>query len=1079
MQVRRMLRATGVVVVASLSYGTAAYADSVIVGAVVSAETKKPVPDVVVTATSPNLQGEQVVVTDAQGQYRIPQLPPGVYTLRFDKESFRPFSRPEVQLRLDRTIRVNVELLPEGMVEEIIVKGTPPTIDVGSTSTGVNVDQDFIKRIAVNRPGGKAGATRSFESLAELAPGAQSDSYGVSINGTTSPENGYVIDGLSTNDPAFGLNASPLSVEFVQDVNIITGGYMPEYGRSTGGVVNAVTKSGSNEFHGSVYGTVTPGALEGTRTQVRSAASVITGVNNLNVMGDVGATLGGPIIKDKLWFFAGVAPSYSSYTHTRALNRYLTETYVSNKGADGVEGTADDTISARVLKDERGFNRSELIPGSQRELQSSAQSLQYMGKLTYLINQDHNVSLSVAGTPSSSGGNGTLSIDPQSGGLFARINGDPDSKAYGYSQELASSTSVAMKYAGAFAEKKVLVDANLGWFHQTASTLPSDGSGPLDTADRSKLAGLSLVQYRMRRPIWYYEPSIPNIQELCNENVPGVAVANSGKVACPTTSYLSGGPGTINDGKLDRVQANAKGTYLLNALGSHVFKAGADIELLRFENTKGFTGGVTLLEETDGSAWQDYRRYGYQIGPDQAFGLDYLKNTTTSTTAGGFLQDSWTIANRVTLNVGVRYDAQWLYGGDGNLAFVLGNQISPRLGVIVDPLANGRAKVYANFARYYEQVPIDLLDRAFPSEKRYVAYRSAGAGACDPDSIDTAAGQAQCVQDANVVSVSDATGLNPSFSHIGGKADPEPVDPAIKPQSSDELLFGAEYELLANIRLGASYTHRSMNSVIEDMSRDDGNTYFLGNPGEGFAQEFPKATRNYDAVTVFLNRTFSDGWLAQGSYTYSKLVGNYAGLFRPENGQLDPNINSDFDLVSLLENRTGLLPYDRTHAIKLFGAKEFNLSNDLSASVGLSYRGNSGTPISYLGAHWAYGQQEAFILDRGAGGRTPWINNIDSNIGVNYRLNKTNVVSLSLDVFNLFNFQGITAVDQVYTTLAVKPIEGGKAANGELTPDQVIFDGPGARHGQALTEADLNLNFKQPTSYQTPRQIRVGLKYTF
>ncbi|HLM43908.1 MAG TPA: carboxypeptidase-like regulatory domain-containing protein, partial [Myxococcaceae bacterium] len=131
MQVRRMLRATGVVVVAGLSYGTAAYADSVIVGQVLSADNKKPVADVVVTATSPNLQGEQVVVTDAQGQYRIPQLPPGVYTLRFDKESFKPFSRPEIQLRLDRTIRVNVEMLPESFTEEIAVVARPPTIDVG------------------------------------------------------------------------------------------------------------------------------------------------------------------------------------------------------------------------------------------------------------------------------------------------------------------------------------------------------------------------------------------------------------------------------------------------------------------------------------------------------------------------------------------------------------------------------------------------------------------------------------------------------------------------------------------------------------------------------------------------------------------------------------------------------------------------------------------------------------------------------------------------------------------------------------------------------------------------------------
>ena len=1075
MQVRRMLRATGVVVVASLSYGTAAYADSVIIGTVVGADNKKPVADVVVTATSPNLQGEQVVVTDAQGQYRIPQLPPGVYTLRFDKESFRPFSRSEIQLRLDRTIRVNVELLPDSLGETIEITATPPTIDVGSTSVGMNVDQDFIKRISVNRPGGKAGATRSFESLAELAPGAQSDAYGVSINGTTSPENGYVVDGLSTNDPAFGINASPLSVEFVGDVNIITGGYMPEYGRSTGGVLNAVTKSGSNEFHGSVYGTVTPGVFEGRREQVVSAQSVVSGRNALDVMGDVGATLGGPIIKDKLWFFAGVAPSYSRYTHTRSLTRYATEVYTAGAGADGVEGTADDVMRARVLKDANGFNRYTTIPGSERTFGASAQSLQYMGKLTYLINQDHNVSVSVAGTPSTSGSTGVLSIDPQTGGLFATLNGNPNSLANII--ESSGSTSVALKYAGSFSDKKFLVDANVGWFHQDVSTLPSDGSA---LGSQDGLAGLAGVQYRRRRAIWNYdyESGIEGIRAYCNENVPGVSEANSGTVACPGVNYRDGGPGLISSGNLDRLQMNAKGTYLLDLLGSHVLKAGADVELLGYQLQKAYTNRVFLRESVDGSYWQDFRRYGYLSGPDAAVSEFSQSSSTTSTTVGGFIQDSWTIANRVTLNVGVRYDTQWLYGADQSLAFVLGNQLSPRLGVIVDPLANGRMKVFANFARYYEQVPLNLLDRQFPGERRYYAFREAGAGACNADTIDTREGQQQCLgegnQEANLLEIHGPGDLNPSFTHGGGKVDRSPVDPNLQAQSSDELLLGAEYEVLANIRVGANYTHRYMNSVIEDMSRDDGNTYFLGNPGQGFAKEFPRPVRNYDAVTVFLNRTFSDGWLAQASYTWSRLEGNYPGLFRPENSQLDPNILSDFDLISLLKNRRGLLPYDRTHAIKVFGAKEFSFSKDLSASIGLSYRGNSGTPISAIGAHELYGPSEAFIVDRGSMGRTPWVNNIDSNLGVNYRLSKANVVSLSLDVFNIFNFQGVTAVDQNYTQVAVLPIEGGKA-NGELTPDQVIR----AADGKPLAEADRNLNYGKPTQYQQPRQIRLGLKYTF
>ncbi|MFP2904692.1 von Willebrand factor type A domain-containing protein [Pyxidicoccus sp. 3LFB2] len=180
---------------------------STIIGTVIDAKSRQPVPDVVVTATSPNLQGEQTVMTDAQGSYRIPKLPLGVYTLRFEREQFKPYARSDVQLRLNRTIRVNVELLSASLGEAVEITGSAPTIDVGSTTTGVNVDQEFIKRIAVARPGGRGGASRSFESLA--TPGARSGAPRVTINGTTSPERGYVVDGLSTNDPAHGINPQP------------------------------------------------------------------------------------------------------------------------------------------------------------------------------------------------------------------------------------------------------------------------------------------------------------------------------------------------------------------------------------------------------------------------------------------------------------------------------------------------------------------------------------------------------------------------------------------------------------------------------------------------------------------------------------------------------------------------------------------------------------------------------------------------------------------------------------------------------------------------------------------------------
>jgi hypothetical protein len=96
--------------VAGLSFTAAALTDSEFTGTVLAIGTKEPLPDVVVTATSEAPRGEWIVVTDAQGQFRIPALPPGVYVLRFDKESFEPFWRTEIDLRPEQTVQVNAEL---------------------------------------------------------------------------------------------------------------------------------------------------------------------------------------------------------------------------------------------------------------------------------------------------------------------------------------------------------------------------------------------------------------------------------------------------------------------------------------------------------------------------------------------------------------------------------------------------------------------------------------------------------------------------------------------------------------------------------------------------------------------------------------------------------------------------------------------------------------------------------------------------------------------------------------------------------------------------------------------------------
>ena len=135
--------------VAALLLSTASSA-STLLGTVTDTKSQQPIADVVVTVTSPAMEGEKVVVSDAQGTYRIQDLPPGLYTVRFEKEAFHLYERKDVHLRLDRTVRLNAQLIPEGMDE--VAAAAPPTVDIDQTMVCAPVGVEFIKRIAVVRP---------------------------------------------------------------------------------------------------------------------------------------------------------------------------------------------------------------------------------------------------------------------------------------------------------------------------------------------------------------------------------------------------------------------------------------------------------------------------------------------------------------------------------------------------------------------------------------------------------------------------------------------------------------------------------------------------------------------------------------------------------------------------------------------------------------------------------------------------------------------------------------------------------------------------------------------------------------
>ncbi len=214
-----------------------------------------------------------------------------------------------------RTSTVEVTLQPAGATAVVEVTDTAgATVDTTSTTRGSNVSTDQFSNFPTSRTvqGLYSIAPTVVRSGLRDASGRERDP---SVGGSSGPENNYILDGVNTTDPAFGGSGANIPFEFVQEVEIKTGGYGAEYGRATGGIFNVITKSGTNEFHGDVYGYFTTKSLVRETKNFPFTGSAPNGFSEQDIGGDIG----GPIVKDKLWFFGAFNPQ-------RRNNFYLTQT---------------------------------------------------------------------------------------------------------------------------------------------------------------------------------------------------------------------------------------------------------------------------------------------------------------------------------------------------------------------------------------------------------------------------------------------------------------------------------------------------------------------------------------------------------------------------------------------------------------------------------------------------------------------------------------------------------------------------------------------------------------------------------
>ncbi len=320
--------ALGSVAVAALLFSPAVNAQerfSDIVGTVVD-QSGGAIGGVTVTVTNIKTQRKVVLATAPNGDYYARGLEPGRYSLTFESTGFAAKEAPDVNLLLGKTLRVDATMLVGTLTETMLVVGETPLIDISATGRGHNVPAEEFETM----PKG-----RSFQDLAASAPSVNvSRNFGgveggIQVNGASAGENNFIVDGVSVNSQLYGSQRQDAIFEHLQEVQVKTTGLAAEYGGALGGVISAVTKSGGNEWNGSLLYYYTGAPLMsyngiGQRLAIepvdQNDAQIIQDDDQSFNRHEVGGSIGGPLIRDQLFFFGSVVPRLESQTRNYQLS---------------------------------------------------------------------------------------------------------------------------------------------------------------------------------------------------------------------------------------------------------------------------------------------------------------------------------------------------------------------------------------------------------------------------------------------------------------------------------------------------------------------------------------------------------------------------------------------------------------------------------------------------------------------------------------------------------------------------------------------------------------------------------------
>lgn len=997
--------------------------------------------------TAPEKAGEVVrVVNDSgltrtvsveDGTYSLRGLPPGSYTVSLLRDGDVVSTQANVTVAVGGGVQVAFAGASEGAVQELeainVVASTLPEIDVSSVSNSYTIDADILKKIPLGQ---------SLQAIALLAPGVVSGSPffgGISIGGAGVTENAYYVNGYNVGG-IYANIASNYSLPYgaIRLQQTLTGGFSAKYGRSDGGVINQIGKSGTNEWHGGVRVQWVPRSLRADPVDTYIPQHTLTdkfGQEEFNTDiikdGDLyryrgdnktsnfsqSVYVGGPLIEDTLFF-------YTAVEHSRTKGKSVAST---------LAGTVD-------------YYKSH--------------STDWYAKLNWNINDNNLLEYTKLYGESRTGYGATYTWDTEERTTGSKLGG----LQYGQNE---FDTDI-LQYTGYLTDKATLkvmygrTTYNNPTLNPSPSTLPYIYSWSARNTDLVPAIPANKIPNDQLNS----STTSPNQQQRSN----GLRIDFSYRLGdhllqagIDNMHYWVEGAGARQSGvgQFSWVYHNNPSDNPPVAPGLGVGKPNASYYVEKLVQT--FTTSMSARQQ----AW--------------------------------YVEDDWQVTPNLLLNIGIRNDSYTNYNSSGVTFVDQPDQWEPRVGFSWDVNGDSSFKVYGNVGRYFLALPAGAAFRiatAATYTSQYFTYSG-----IDENGLPTGLNPVNTWDPDTKTNTSGDSGPVSRNNEFGDPPDPALVASTnLQPQYQDTLVLGFDKKLGSEWVYGAKATYRTLGTLIDDGCFGDALTaavkeagydpsnYAIANaacitlnpnqtnninvksldgqsminvPVTQEQTNLPDAQRDYYSVQLYMQHPFDGTWFGRIDYVFSRAWGNAEGQVRSDIGQGGMggvvSATEDWDYWQLMSGARGYTANHRRHQIKAYGAwaitPEWMLSGSLRIMSGhrkqcLGFFGPTpndpatNNPGGHYGSdyHWCEGE----IYTPGEE-MMPWTNQV--NLGITYAPSIfQHKLKFKAYVFNAFDSQEATQ------------LRSNRFARG----DRLVLR-----------------TYKLPIAYQTPRYFRFTVRYDF